>query len=101
MSTRVEVPPLPRWATFLRTCSPSITLDVEKRSSVPNVVPPSSSDESLLERLFDLPAIDRLAHWQKACADNPDLRTRLPEITRILEQSDSSAPTSALARLPP
>jgi serine/threonine protein kinase/WD40 repeat protein len=60
----------------------------------------SSPDDPLLARLFDLPAVDRLAHWEKACAENPALRSRLPEIARILEKSDSAAPTSARDPLP-
>jgi WD40 repeat protein/serine/threonine protein kinase len=65
-------------------------------------VPHPSSDEVLIARLFDLPAADRPAFWQRACADDPALRTRHPEFARLFSaaRSDSIEPDTALT-VPP
>jgi serine/threonine protein kinase/WD40 repeat protein len=57
------------------------------------VVVNSSSDESLLARLFDVPAGERTTLWEKACAEDPGLRVRLPEIARRLEKPFALRPT--------
>jgi serine/threonine protein kinase/WD40 repeat protein len=63
-----------------------------QRRPQPNVVVNSSSDDSLLARLFALPMGERARLWEKACVEDPGLRVRLPEIARLLAKSDLTAP---------
>src|SRR6187402_2285395 len=53
-------------------------------------VPHPSSDELLIARLFDLPAADRPTFWQRACADDPLLRNRHPEFSRLFLASEAN-----------
>ncbi len=54
-------------------------------------MPHPSSDELLIARLFDLPAADRAGFWQRACADEPALRTRHPEFARLFSAAEISS----------
>ena len=48
-----------------------------------------AADELLIARLFDLPATERAAFWERVCAENPGLRERSPSITRVLAAGGS------------
>jgi serine/threonine protein kinase/tetratricopeptide (TPR) repeat protein len=50
----------------------------------------SSSDEGLLARLLALPAAERMAALDRACADDAALRARVPEIMAALAAADSA-----------
>jgi eukaryotic-like serine/threonine-protein kinase len=56
------------------------------------------SDETLIARLFDLPARERAAFWQRACADDQALPTRHPEFARLFSCPEIS---SNAASIPP
>ena len=48
---------------------------------------PSHSDESLVARLLALPVAERAAALERACAEDPALRERVPAIMAALNAS--------------
>jgi WD40 repeat protein/serine/threonine protein kinase len=54
--------------------------------SFSTAVPSPSTDEFLIAHLFDLPAADRVAAWQQACARDQTLAARHPEVARLFSR---------------
>ena len=62
---------------------------------------PSSSDESLIERLLALPAAERGNALERACAGDPSLRDRVQEIMEALAKSEDLSRTPSGGRPSP
>ncbi|MEO6567499.1 MAG: serine/threonine protein kinase, partial [Opitutaceae bacterium] len=53
----------------------------------------------LIERLLSLPAAERSASLERACAENPELKARLPEIIGALGAADAESGATTLPGL--
>jgi hypothetical protein len=63
-------------------------------------VPHFSSDELLIARLFELPAEDRNAFWQRACTEDPSLPSRHPEFADLSSPGVAPIPPGEAAAAP-
>jgi serine/threonine protein kinase/tetratricopeptide (TPR) repeat protein len=64
-------------------------------------VTPSGSDESLITRLLALPAAERMAALERACAEDPLLHDRMPELMVALAAAEDPGSAGSVVRLSP